>query len=209
MRKLTVSTFISLDGVIQAPGGPKEDTSGDFNFGGWIVPYSDEAIGRNLQDLMSKPFDLLLGRCTYDIFAGHWPNIPESSASRPMADLFNRIPKHVVTHRPDDLAWENSHGLRGGLAEAIRALKRQGDANLLTFGSATMVRQLLAAGLVDELSLLTYPVMLGRGKRMFGDDAVASSFTLTQSGVTPGGVVIARYVRGGEVRTGSFAEGGK
>lgn len=204
MRKLTVSVFSSLDGVIQAPGGPDEDTAGGFSLGGWIVPYADEAIGHNLQDMLSQPFELLLGRCTYDIFASYWPHVPAGSGSRAIADRFNSVPKHVATHRPGTLGWQNSHALEGYLADAVRALLRQDGAGLLTFGSGNMVRQLLAAGLVDELRLLTYPVMLGRGKRLFGDDALASAFTLAHSVATPGGVLIARYLRNGAVRTGSF-----
>ncbi|MFM0624726.1 dihydrofolate reductase family protein [Paraburkholderia xenovorans] len=206
MRKLTVSAFISLDGVIQAPGGPAEDPSGDFRLGGWIVPYADEAIGQNLQDLLSQPFELLLGRCTYDIFAAYWPRVPADSSSRTIADPFNREPKHVATHRSGTLDWQNSHALEGDLADATRALKLQDGANLLTFGSSDMVRQLLVAGLVDELWLVIYPIILGRGKRLFGDDALASAFTLVHSASTPGGVLITRYVRDGEVRTGTFEE---
>ncbi|KAA1013556.1 dihydrofolate reductase family protein [Paraburkholderia panacisoli] len=206
MRKLTVSAFISLDGVIQSPGGPKEDPSGEFRLGGWMVPYADEAIRQHLQDLLSQPFELLLGGCTYDIFAAYWPRVPADSKSRAIADLFNSVPKHVATHRSGTLDWQNSHALEGDLADAIRALKRQDGAYLLTFGSSDMVRQLLAAGLVDELRLLIYPIMLGRGKRLFGDNALASAFTLTRSTSTPGGVLITRYTRNGEVRTGAFEE---
>ena len=206
MRKLVVAEFVSLDGVIQAPGGPEEDSSGEFRLGGWQVPYADEAIGKAIQDLFSQPFELLLGRRTYDIFAAYWPHVRVDSASRGIADLFNSVPKHVVTHRSDTLDWHKSHALKGDLADAIRALKRQGGANLLTHGSGDMVRQLLAAGLVDELRLLIYPVMLGRGKRLFGDNAQVSAFTLAHSTSTPGGVLITRYVRSGEVRTGSFEE---
>lgn len=205
MRKLMVGAFISLDGVIQAPGGPEEDPSGEFRLGGWIVPYADEATGRAVQDLFSQPFELLLGRRTYDIFAAYWPHVRADSPSHAIADLFNSVPKHVATHRPDTLDWENSRALEGGLADAIRALKDQDDGvNLLTHGSGDMVRQLLAAGLVDELRLQIHPVVLGRGKRLFGDDAQASAFTLAHSASTPKGVLITRYVRSGEVHTGAF-----
>lgn len=203
MRKLIVSEFISLDGVIQAPGGPAEDTSGGFSLGGWQVPYADEAIGQFVQDLLSRPFDLLLGRHTYDIWAGYWPHV---KAGHPIADLFNSVPKHVATHRPDGLEWQNSHALEGDLADAVRALKQRDGADLVTWGSSEVVRQLLAAGLVDDLRLMIFPVMLGRGKRLLGDDAQASAFTLEHASSTPGGVLITRYLRDGEVRTGSFAE---
>ncbi|WP_166360282.1 dihydrofolate reductase family protein [Pseudomonas akapageensis] len=204
MRKLTVAAFMSLDGVIQAPGGPEEDTSGQFRFGGWIVPYVDEAIGQAIQDLFSQPFELLLGRHTYDIFAGYWPHVQADSKSHFIADLFNSVPKHVATHRPDTLDWQNSHALKGNLADAIRALKNQDGAHLLTQGSGDLVHQLLAAGLVDELRLMIYPIMLGHGKRLFDDNAQASAFTLARSMSTPGGVLIARYERSGDVRTGTF-----
>jgi dihydrofolate reductase len=201
LRKLIVAEFISLDGVIQAPGGPKEDPSGEFRLGGWQVPYADEAIGQAVQELFSQPFELLLGRRTYDIWAPYWPRV---QAGHAIADLFNSVPKHVATHRPDTLDWQNSHALKGDLADAIRAPKRQDGGNLLTHGSGDMVRQLLAAGLVDELRLLIYPVVLGRGKRLFGDNAQVSAFTLAHSTSTPSGVLITRYVRSGEVRTGTF-----
>ena len=161
MRKLIVAAFISLDGVMQSPGGPKEDPSGDFRLGGWIVPYADEAIGQAMQDLFSQPFELLLGRRTYDIFAAYWPRVRADSASHAIAALFNSVPKHVATHRSDTLDWQNSHALEGDLADAVRALQHQDGVNLLTHGSGDMVRQLLAAGLVDELRLLIYPVVLG------------------------------------------------
>jgi dihydrofolate reductase len=206
MRKLIVAEQISLDGVIQSPGDPQEDPSGNFRLGGWVVRYADEGIGQALQDLLSQPFELLLGRRTYDIFAAYWPRVRTDSGSHAIADRFNSVPKHVATHRSDALDWQNSHALEGDLADAIRALKHQDGANLLTWGSGEMVRQLLAAGLVDELRLLIYPVVLGRGKRLFGDDAQASAFTLAHSTSTPSGVLITRYVRSGEVRTGAFDE---
>ena len=156
-----------------------------------------------MQDMFSQPFELLLGRHTYDIWASYWPRV---EAGHPIADLFNRVPKHVATHRSNTLDWQNSQALKGDLAGAIRALKNQDGANLLTWGSGDMVRQLLAAGLVDELQLLIYPVVLGHGKRLFDDNAQASALTLAHSTSTPGGVLITRYVRSGEVRTGTFGE---
>jgi dihydrofolate reductase len=156
-----------------------------------------------LQDLLSQPFELLLGRRTYDIWAAYWPRVRTGHA---IADLFNSVPKHVATHRSDTLDWQNSHALKGNLADAIRAPKRQDGANLLTWGSGDMMHQLLATGLVDELWLLIYPVVLGRAKRLFGDNAHASAFTLAHSTSTPGGALITRYVRSCEVRTGTFEE---
>jgi dihydrofolate reductase len=203
MRKLIVAEHLSLDGVIQAPGGPEEDPSGEFRLGGWTVPFSDEAIGQDLQKLFSQPFELLLGRRTYDIWAAYWPYVRAGNA---IADQFNSVPKNVATHRPDTLDWQNSHALQGDLAEAVRALKQEGGANLLTWGSGDMVRQLLAAGLVDEFRLMIYPVVLGRGKRLFDDNAQPSAFTVTHSTRTASGVLLARYVRSGEVRTGTFVD---
>jgi dihydrofolate reductase len=204
MRTLTVAAFVSLDGVMQAPGGPEEDTSGGFRFGGWIVPYADKTTGQAVQDLFSQPFELLLGRRTYDIFAAYWPNIQADSTHHTIADLFNGVAKHVATHRADSLDWHNSHALEGNLVDAISALKRQDGPQLLTQGSGDLVRQLLAAGLVDELRLMIHPILLGRGKRLFDDNAQASAFTLLNSISSPGGVLIARYIRCGEVRTGTF-----
>lgn len=186
MRTLTVAAFVSLDGVMQAPGGPEEDTSGGFRFGGWIVPYADKTTGQAVQDLFSQPFELLLGRRTYDIFAAYWPHIQADSAHHTIADLFNGVPKHVATHRADSLAWQNSHALQGNLVDAISALKRQDGPQLLTQGSGELVRQLLAAGLVDELRLMIHPILLGRGKRLFDDNAQASAFTLLNSFSSPG-----------------------
>lgn len=203
MRKLIVAEHISLDGVIQGPGSPKEDPSGNFSHGGWTVPYFDKAIGEAVRDLHAQPFELLLGRHTYDIWAAYWPRVPAGNA---IADAFNRVAKHVATHRADTLGWQNSHALKGDPADAVRALKRKDGPDLVTWGSADMVRQLLAAGLVDELRLQIYPVLLGRGKRLFGDDARASAFTLESSTSAASGVLVARYVRSGEVRTGTFNE---
>ncbi|MBV7528078.1 MULTISPECIES: dihydrofolate reductase family protein [Pseudomonas] len=204
MRTLTVAAFVSLDGVMQAPGGPEEDCSSGFRFGGWIVPYADKTTGQAVMDLFSQPFELLLGRRTYDIFAAYWPNIQADSTHHTIADLFNAVPKHVATHHADSLAWHNSHALKGNLVDAINALKHQDGPQLLTQGSGDLVRQLLAAGLVDELRLMIHPILLGRGKRLFDDNAQASAFTLVNSISSPGGVLIARYIRSGEVRTGSF-----
>jgi len=176
MRKLIVAEHLSLDGVIQAPGGPEEDPSGEFRLGGWTVPF-------------------------FDIWAAYWPHVPSGNA---IADQFNSVPKHVATHRADTLDWHNSHALQGEPADAVRTLKQQHGPNLMTWGSAEMVRQLLAAGLVDEFRLIIYPVVLGRGKRLFDDSAQPSSFTLAHSTRTASGVLLARYALSGEVRTGSF-----
>lgn len=212
MRKIIVGAFLSLDGVMQAPGGPEEDPSGGFGHGGWTVPYWDDAIAAAMGEAFAQPFDLLLGRRTYDIFAAHWPHV-EHDADKPgfdagmseMGRLFDRITKYVATHRPDDLAWRNTQALGDDVPAALRRLKAQDGPDLITQGSSELVHLLLAHGLVDELRLLIYPLVLGRGKRLFDDAAQAARFEVTHSTVSPAGVVIARYARAGEVRTGSFA----
>ena len=206
MRKLFVAEHISLDGIVQSPGAPREDPSGDFRLGGWSEPFTDDAIGDLVQDLHASPFELLLGRGTYDIWAGYWPKVPADSGARGIADLFNGTRKHVATHRAATLTWKNSQALTGELAAAVRALKQREGATLLTWGSSDVVRQLLAAGLVDELWLIIYPVVLGRGKRLFDGQAQPSAFTLSHSVITPSGVLIGRYARSGEVRTGTTGD---
>ncbi|MDP9140387.1 MAG: dihydrofolate reductase family protein [Pseudomonadota bacterium] len=205
MRKLVVAAFISLDGVMQAPGGSDEDASSGFRFGGWTWPYSDDATGDAVMELFAEPFELLLGRCTYDIFAAYWPNF---QAGHPIADPFNKVRKYVATHNPQTLAWNNSHALKGDVASAVRALKQQDSGTLLTQGSSDLVQQLLAAGLVDELQLQVFPLILGRGKRLFGDGSEPLAFALERSTRAGDGVLITRYVRNGEVRTGTIDEPG-
>ena len=203
MRKLTVAAMISLDGVMQAPGGPEEDTSGGFAYGGWIWPYADEGVDV-MGGAFKRPFDLVLGRRTYDIFAAYWPNVPEGAPHRYIADAFNGATKHVATHHPDTLAWQNSRALGPDITAAVRELKRGDGPDLLTQGSSDLLHQLLATDLVDELRLLIYPVLLGRGKRLFDDRTQASAFRLDESQTSSTGVLVTRYVRDGEVRTGSF-----
>ena len=204
MRRIIVAAFLSLDGVIQAPGGPGEDTEGGFAYGGWIVPYVDQAFGDAMGELFARPFELLLGRRTYDIFAAHWPNVPAEAEDRPLADLFDRITKHVATHRPETLGWRNSQGLGDDIIASLRTLKQQDGPDLLTQGSSELVHQLLATDLVDELRLMVHPVLLGKGKRLFADDGKPAAFRLERSVASSSGVVISHYVRAGEVRTGSF-----
>lgn len=204
MRKLIVPAFISLDGVVQAPGGPQEDTSGGFAHGGWVWPHADES-DEVMGGVFEHPFELLLGRRTWDIFAAYWPHVAEGAPHRGIANLFNGTAKHVATHHPDTLAWRNSHALGADIVAAVRNLKRSDGPDLVTQGSSELVHQLLAApDLVDELLLLVYPVLLGRGKRLFDDRLQASAFRLAHSKTTPRGVLVNRYIRAGEVRTGSF-----
>ncbi len=203
MRKLIVVEHISLDGVIQGPGGLDEDPTPDFQLGGWISAFSDEIGGQAVVEIHEEPFELLLGRHTYDIWSRYWPREP---AGNPFADAFNATIKHVATHRPDTLGWKNSRALGGTPAEAVRALLAQNGPRLLCWGSGNLVGQLLAAGLVDELQFFTYPVILGRGKSLFTELSQASAYTLERSSTTTKGVLITRYVRGGAVVTGSLGD---
>lgn len=170
------------------------------------MPYVDDAFGNAMGELFSRPFELLLGRVTYDIFAAHWPHVPADSHDRPLADLFNGINKHVATHRPETLE-RNSHGLGDDILASLRSLKQQDGPDLLTQGSSDLVHQLLATDLVDELRLLVHPVLLGKGKRLFADNGKPAAFRLQSSITSSSGVVISHYVREGEVRTGSFELG--
>lgn len=206
MRSLVVPAFISLDGVIQAPGGPGEDPSGGFAHGGWMVPFADGDDGEVMGGVFAEPFALLLGRRTYDIFAGYWPQVPADAPHAPIADMLNAAEKHVATHRPDTLAWANSHALGNDVPARVRALKQGDGPRLVTQGSSKLVHQLLATDLVDELLLLVFPVLLGRGKRLFDDNARAATFRLAASRTQANGVQVNRYVRAGAVRTGSFEQ---
>lgn len=199
MRKLIVLTFISLDGVMQAPGGPEEDTSGGFKFGGWTVPYFDEAGGNVMAEQMGHPFDLLLGRKTYDIFAGYWPQHNDEIGAP-----INRATKYVVSHRPVNTDWKTTVHVTGDIPAEIRKLKHQDGPELQVHGSANLIQTLLKNDLVDELWLKTFPVVLGTGKKLFGDGTIPAAFTVSKTTVTPSGVVIANYSRAGEVKTGSF-----
>jgi dihydrofolate reductase len=212
MRKIVVTAFVSLDGVIQAPGGPDEDPTGGFEYGGWTTPYGDEMLGAAINEGMSKPFDLLLGRNTYDIFAAHWPyiatdpsagNYDESDAE--IARLFNGTTKYVATHEPDTLNWQNSKWLGKDVAAALRELKNEDGPVLQIWGSSKLIQQLLTADLIDEFRLLIYPVAFGKGKRLFGDGTMPAAFKLESSQATTTGVILATYRRDGEVRTGSYA----
>lgn len=202
MGKLIVAVMASLDGVMQAPGGPDEDRSGGFAHGGWVWPY--EGADEAMDGLFSQPFALVLGRRTYDIFAGYWPQVPSDAPHGGIADAFNSATKHVATHHPDTLDWHNSHALGHDVVASLHALKRGDGPDLVTQGSSELLHQLLATDVVDELRLLVYPVLLGRGKRLFDATTQASALRLEASRTTSSGVLISRYVRDGAVRTGSF-----
>ena len=205
MRRLIAAAFVSLDGVMQAPGGPDEDRSGDFHFGGWITPFSDPELGRGTAENGGRPFDLVLGRRTYDIFAGYWPQFDRGpDAVRDIAHEFNHATKYVASRTQRSFAWRNSQWLGEDPAAVLRAIKQGEGPDLLTQGSSNLLQTLLAGDVVDELRLLVYPVLLGRGKRLFGDAVQPSSFTLTRSVTTASGVLLTRYERAGAVQSGSF-----
>lgn len=201
MRRVIVGAFVSMDGVMQAPGGPEEDPTGGFRFGGWVAPFAavDPVFGAEVGKLFDQPFDLLLGRRTYDIFAAHWPHA-EGGPYDDIARTFNRITKYVATRKGADLTWKGSVALRDGARDVARLKQEDGPA-LVTQGSTELVHSLLAAGLVDELRTFTFPVVLGKGKRLFDEGSEPRAFELTHSAVSPNGLVHATYVRGGEVRT--------
>ncbi len=200
MRELSVSAFLTLDGVMQAPGGPEEDPSGGFDHGGWSVGYWDGDMERAMGESMSKPFDLVLGRKTYEIFAAHWPHTDE-----PGADLFNGVTKHVASTTRSELEWANSRLIEGDVADGIRALKEQDGPELQVHGSANLIQTLLTHGLVDEFRLKIFPLLLGTGKRLFDDGTVPAGLEPTSSEVSSTGVVMATYRSGAEIRYGSFA----
>ncbi|RAZ89618.1 dihydrofolate reductase [Mesorhizobium hawassense] len=201
MRKIIAATFVSLDGVMQAPGGPEEDPVGGFKFGGWTFHYFDEVAGKAMDEMFSKPFDLLLGRRTYDIFAAYWPYQKDS-----IADVFNPATKYVATHRPDSLSWQNTQSLGTDIVATLRRLKQEDGPDLLIQGSGDLIQTLLANGLIDEIRLMIFPLLLGKGKRLFGDDAMPAAFKLVKSQVTSTGVIMTTYERSGEIKVGSFAQ---
>lgn len=183
---------------MQAPGGAGEDPSDGFRLEGWVVPYFDDALGAEMGRQMSEPFDLLLGRKTYDIFAGYWPAQGDD-------DPINKAVKYVVTNRPVDTGWKETIPIQGDAVAEIRKLKQQDGPMLQVHGSSGLIQALLANDLVDELWVKIFPVVLGKGKRLFGEGTRPGAYQLVHSTVTPGGVIVASYRRTGEVRTGTFA----
>jgi dihydrofolate reductase len=211
MRKIVVAAFVSLDGVMQAPGGPSEDPSGDFRFGGWLPPHFDEIVGNSVGEAFAAPFDLLLGRKTYDIFASFWPKQPHDPAApgfdagnAEISRLFDGITKYVATHRPESLSWRNTTYLGADPVAELRRLKREDGPALVTQGSTELVHLLLANDLVDELRLMTFPVLLGKGKRLFGSDAAPATFKLLKTRTGPKGGIVTTYEKAGGVETGAF-----
>jgi dihydrofolate reductase len=198
MRKLTAAVFLSVDGVMQAPGGPEEDPTSDFRLGGWAYPYWADSP---FNDVIMSDYDLLLGKRTYDIFAAYWP----ANQDNPIGEKFQRINKYVLTHSNDALDWDHSHKLSGDTAAAVAELKRTEGRDLLIQGSSTLYPPLLSARLIDRLILMRFPVLLGRGKRLFDGSETPGALKLIEHFVGETGVVFTSYEPAGEVQTGSFA----
>jgi dihydrofolate reductase len=201
MRRLMVTAFMTLDGVVQAPGGPEEDDSGGFPFGGWSFHFWDEQMGQVMAQVMGKPFDLVLGRRTYDIFAAYWPNAPEEAGAKPLNDAT----KYVASRGTPSLTWDRSVQIEGDVAEGVARLKGEDGPELQVHGSGNLIQTLMAKGLIDEYRLWTFPVVLGAGKRLFADGTIPSALRLTDSTVSTTGVVIGTYEPAGDVPIGSFA----
>jgi dihydrofolate reductase len=202
MRKVIAAVFVSVDGVMQGPGGPQEDPTGGFRYGGWVAAHFDAAADEAVGALFARPFDLLLGRKTYEIFAAHWP-YADDGPDADIAKAFNACRKYVVTRAGVPLTWANSIALNDAAKDVARLRGEEGP-DLIIQGSSVLVKTLLAEGLIDEITLLTFPLLLGRGKRFFGDDAKPGELKLERSTVSPSGLVIASYVPAGPVKTGDF-----
>ena len=201
MRKLIVSSFLTLDGVMQAPGGPGEDDSDGFAHGGWSVNYWDDQMSEFMGAAMSVPFDLVLGRKTYDIFAAHWPHATEEAGAKPLNDAT----KYVASRSHPTLEWNNSVLIQGDAAEGIAALKKEDGPELQVHGSGNLIQTLLRHNLVDQYRLLVFPLVIGSGKRLFSEGTIPSGLKLVDSSVSSTGVVIGTYEPAGEIVTGSFA----
>ena len=191
---------MSLDGVVQAPGGPEEDSSGGFKYGGWVVPYFDESLGKIMGDQMSGHADLLLGRKTFEIFASYWPDHEDEWQG------INNVTKYVASNTLSSAKWNNSVILKGNVEDQIKKLKQQDGPDIQVHGSADLIQTLLKNDLVDELWLKIFPLALGKGKRLFDNGAIPAAFRLKDSNITPGGVITASYARNGEVKTGTFGD---
>lgn len=199
MRDLVVLSFVTLDSVMQAPGGPEEDPDDGFEHGGWVVGYWDDDLGAAMGESMAPPFDLVLGRRTYEIFAAHWPHTDD-----PGAEELNGATKHVASTTRTELEWQNSRLIEGDVADGVRQLKQQDGPELQVHGSANLIQTLLEHGLVDEFRLKIFPLVLGTGKRLFGEGTVPAGFEAVSSQVLPSGVIVATYRAGAEIRYGTF-----
>ena len=202
MRKIIVAAFTSLDGVMQAPGGTQEDPTAGFTLGGWTVPHFDQPLGAAMGEIFGRPFDLLLGRKTYDIFAAYWPYVTDPN--HPIGRVFNETTKYVASRSKPKLAWQNSRLLGDDVVAALKKLKSENGRDLLVQGSSDLLQTLWKHRLVDELSVLIFPLVLGKGKRLFGAGASPAGLKLMKSQSYPTGVIVARYQPDGEVKTGDF-----
>lgn len=200
MAELTLTTFLTLDGVMQAPGGPTEDTSGNFTHGGWLVPHADADFGASMVDIFSKADAFLLGRTTYDIFAGHWPKVTDPDDL--IAAKLNTLPKFVVSHTRSEFGWAGTSLVRNVVAE-VAELKNRFAGELQVHGSCGLAQTLIAHDLIDEYRLLTFPVLLGSGRRLFGSGCVPANLKLVSSKTTSTGAVVSVYRRGGKLKTGN------
>jgi dihydrofolate reductase len=201
MRRLVVSTFLTLDGVMQAPGGPEEDDEGGFAYGGWSVNYWDDVMNEVMAEAMSEPFDLVLGRRTYDIFAAYWPDAPEEAGGKPLNDAT----KYVASRGRPALDWGPAVLIGGDAAEGIAELKRGDGPELQVHGSGNLIQTLMRNSLVDEYRLMVFPVVIGSGKRLFADGTIPAGLRLVDSKVSSTGVVVGTYEPAGDLVTGSFA----
>lgn len=199
MRRIIILTFVSMDGIMQAPGGPTEDTSGDFKLGGWTVPYFDEFAGKVMGEQMGRPFDLLLGRKTFEIFASYWPKHNDEVGAP-----INKATKYVASKTLSKHDWNKTIFLNGNVVDEIRRLKNQSGPDLQVHGSGNFIQTLMSNDLVDEFWLKIYPITLGKGKRLFAEGTIPAAFSVSEVKVSPNGVIFANYKRSGEVRTGSF-----
>jgi dihydrofolate reductase len=200
MRKLALLTFVSLDGVMQAPGGPQEDPDGGFDLGGWTVGYFDAFLGETMGEQVGKPFAMLLGRKTYEIFAAYWPHASKEEG----ADIFNNAKKYVASRTLKKVEWQDSELITGDVVNAVKELKEEDGPEIQVHGSSDLIQTLLEHDLVDLLHLKIFPVTLGKGKRLFGEGAIPAGFRLLKSEVSPSGVIVASYERAGQIKHGSF-----
>lgn len=205
MRRIITTTFVTLDGVMQAPGGPEEDESGAFAHGGWTAGAGlwDDVMGGTMGEIMGQPFELLLGRKTYDIFASYWPT---ATVSPEVAVPFNRTVKHIVSREPIELTWQNSKLITGDVVPQIEQLKEQEGPDLWVHGSGNLIQTLLAHDLIDRMLLWTFPVTVGSGKRLFAEGTQPRSFHLSDSKTSTTGVIIAAYEPAGQLKVGTFAD---
>lgn len=205
MRKLVVLSFITLDGVMQAPGGPEEDTTGGFKYGGWIAGYWDDFLAGVMGEQMAKPFDLLLGRKTYEIFAAYWPYVKSDEPDGPIAGKFNSAKKYVVSTTLEKLDWSNSKLIKGDVVQEIKNLKQQNGPELQVYGSSNLIQTLMKHDLIDGFRLKIFPITLGTGKRLFGDGTIPAGFKLVDSKASTTSVIVANYEQAGKVKTGLIA----